>query len=327
MRRFGLTTLSVMALCAAPLVGQQYQELLKNDPLLVALTLPRIASLPEVLKSPEAYRGMSVRLVVAFSDHGKLENPFFTRFTTNNYMNFGAWDDNQAIWRKQEYLNSYPLFFVRRGAPVAKQFVEAKRFDRFLVEAIVQDTFRGKPWIEITSARKEESALSMGSLLHLFHASSQAERGNYSLAQGEVGRALQAPLPDHHRVEALALSASIQEHLGDVSGARARWEEVLGFQPTNKVAMANRDRLVALENRIEEGNPLPVEDEVGEMQETPEFLEPPKDDEMLEKSNEATPSPVGTNGAETPSPAGTSGTEPTPPPAPEGGNSSVGSHG
>ncbi|MBK9384209.1 MAG: hypothetical protein IPN34_05235 [Planctomycetes bacterium] len=317
MRRFGLTTLTALALAAAPAVGQQYRELLKNDPLLEALTLPRMVNLSDLLKSPEAYRGLNVRVTIAFCDLGKLENPFFTRFTNNNYMNFAAWDDTQPIWRKEEYLKSYPLLFARRTTPICDQFADAKRFDRFLVEVVVQDTFRGKPWVEIVSARKEEAALSMGSLRHLYHASTQAERGNYSIAQGEVQRALQSPLPNHHRIEALSLSARIQEKLGDKAGALATWEQVLGLEPESKEARKERDRL-ALEEHQEQPAPAPAPTEgateVVPVQETPEFLEPPKTETP---AGETPPSEVGKDGtaegaakqgeakiAETPVPAG-----------------------
>lgn len=321
MRRFGLTTLTALALAAAPALGQQYRELLKNDPLLEALTLPRMVTLGDLMKAPEAYRGIHVRLTIAFSDLGKLENPFFTRFTTNNYMNFAAWDDSQAIWQKDEFLKSYPLLFARRTTPVCDDFADAKRFDRFAVEAVVQDTFRGKPWIEVLSARKEEASLSHGALRHLHHAHQQSDRGNYSLAQGEVNRALNAPLPNHHRVSALALAARIEEKLGDVAGARARWDEALCIDPENKTARSERDRLALREHQdppVESGASPATE--APTIEETPEFLEPPndgvppgdaphgepkQDEPKQDEPKQDTPKP-----AETPAPGGAGETPP-----------------
>ncbi|MBL8900283.1 MAG: hypothetical protein JNM84_21810 [Planctomycetes bacterium] len=317
MRRFGFTTLTALALAAVPAVGQQYRELLKNDPLLEALTLPRMVTLGDLLRSPEAYRGLTVRTTIAFSDLGKLENPFFTRFTNNNYMNFSAWDDLQPIWRKEEYLKSYPLLFARRTTPICDHFADAKRFDRFAVEVMVQDTFRGKPWIEVLSVRKEESSLSMGSLRHLYHASDQAERGNYSIAQGEVNRALQAPLPNHHRVQALGLSARIQEKLGDTAGACATWEQVLGLDPQCKEARRERDRLALIEHQNPAPAPAPATEESQSppAPEAPEFLEPPKSETPAGDA----PAEVGQGGAakegeakpaETPAPTPVSGETP-----------------
>ena len=209
----------------------EYDDLVKNDPLLKILSQPRQIQLRDLLEDPEAYRGIPVELEVAFTRLGSLENPFFTRFTTSNYVNFACWGGEQLLWNKEEYLESFPLLFADRRQSVAETIATAKQFERYEVRAVVQDTFRGVPWIEIQAARPCTERLTRGAIRHVHQGLEQTAKGNHSLAAGEFAQALKAPLPHVQKLAVLKLAARTQEALENRWMANRYWNEAHRIAP------------------------------------------------------------------------------------------------
>jgi hypothetical protein len=223
---------------------QEYEELLTNDPLLKALAEPRQLQVEDLLKDPESYRGIPVRLELAFCGLGKLENPFFTRFTMANYINFACWNGQAMLWEREQYIDSFPLFFADRRLKVSEVFATAMPFERFEVHAIIRDTFRGLPWVEILSAKPLEDRLTKASVRHIRQAKLQLAKGNHSLAAGEFARALKAPLPRAHRLIVLKMAARNQEQLGNRSRANRYWGEAYALDPHDPEVRAAYNRIL-----------------------------------------------------------------------------------
>ncbi len=150
--------------------------------------------------NPDAYRNVRVTLTLQMNERTGFWNPFFTRFTPDNYVNFSAWGDEQRLWVAAEYGNEFPLLFVERRSETARTILAAEPFERFRVTAVVRDTFRGMPWIEVTKVKSLSEKLSRGTLVHGARGRKWMEAGKWTLAANEFDRAIAGDLPDASRV-------------------------------------------------------------------------------------------------------------------------------
>ena len=126
-RRILPTLLGLLA-AAAPFAAAQDDEGifapfarelgLAKDP-----TAPHETTLATLRGNPDAYRNVRVILTLQMNERTNFWNPFFTRFTPDNYVNFSAWGDEQRLWVAAEYGNEFPLFFVDRRSEPASQIL------------------------------------------------------------------------------------------------------------------------------------------------------------------------------------------------------------
>ncbi len=203
-RRILPTLLGLLA-AAAPFAAAQDDEGifapfarelgLAKDP-----TAPHETTLATLRGNPDAYRNVRVILTLQMNERTNFWNPFFTRFTPDNYVNFSAWGDEQRLWVAAEYGNEFPLFFVDRRSEPARKILAAEPFQRFRVTAIVRDTFRGMPWIEVTKVKSLSEKLARGTLVHGARGRKWMEAGKWALAANEFDRAIAGDLPDASRV-------------------------------------------------------------------------------------------------------------------------------
>jgi len=191
-------------------------------------------TLTEIRTKPETYRGLTVRFTIQFHERTRFWNPFFTRFTRDEYMNFSAWGDEQPIWIEAEYSNDFPLLFADRRGRVLETFGTAEAFDRFECEAMVRDLFLGKPWIEITKAERLSERLTTGTILHAARGHRLLEAGQWMVAMNEFNRALKDDLPDRARASVLKDLSVCHARTGDWDRARSLLRRAARLDPKDQ---------------------------------------------------------------------------------------------
>jgi tetratricopeptide (TPR) repeat protein len=180
-------------------------------------------TLSQVRKSPDAYRGVWIRLTVQYASLGKISNPFFTQFEPSKFANFYAWADEQAIWKKAQYEDLFGLFFVDKQTKIAAQVYNLKVFQRLEIVGVVRNVFQGKPWIEVTQMNPLQKRVNTATLSHVYRAETHMKKRQWKRAISELSLAPGKALPDHVRGEIhknlamcflrLGESATAVEHL------------------------------------------------------------------------------------------------------------------
>jgi hypothetical protein len=155
--------------------------------------------LADVLKAPRAYKGLDVSFVVQFNSVGSLDNPFYTKFEKDQFVNFSAWGDEAQLWDKAEYKSDYPYLFIDRIKKDAQTILSAKSYDRFLVTGRVESIFRGKPWIEVKGLKPLEGKLTEPSLIRMVKAYKLKSHRRFDAAAAEFQLAQVKSLPSHVR--------------------------------------------------------------------------------------------------------------------------------
>lgn len=181
-------------------------------------------TLSQVRKSPDAYRGVWIRLTVQYASLGKISNPFFTQFEPSKFANFYAWADEQAIWKKAQYEDLFGLFFVDKQTKIAAQLYNLKVFRRLEIVGVVRNVFQGKPWIEVTQMNILQKRVNTATLSHVYRAETHMKKRQWKRAISELSLAPGKELPDRVRCEIhknlamcflrLGESATAVEHLG-----------------------------------------------------------------------------------------------------------------
>ena len=128
-------------------------------------------------------------------------NPYHTRFTPADWIGLSGWGDERFAWQPAVYADPATRLFARRGTPAAQALGSARPGERFAVEARVGAVFAGRPWIEITSARRLERMVGQGTLLCVSRALEAMAGERWRRAEQELDRALAAYLPPHARAE------------------------------------------------------------------------------------------------------------------------------
>lgn len=127
-------------------------------------TPPHVAYLSDILKNPQAWQDIPVRIPVRFNHVGNIYTPFFTQFNSEQYINFSAWDVQTHVWDKEGFANDYAYFYIEKDVPELKSFLKLKTFDTISVLAKVSGIFRQKPAIRITWFCRIPGTLDMDNL-------------------------------------------------------------------------------------------------------------------------------------------------------------------
>jgi tetratricopeptide (TPR) repeat protein len=151
------TLIASFLLCAGALPGQE-QEFGST----VATTLTAVRS------DPDAFRNVKVEFVVQFASLCSLSNPFFTRFTPNEYANLYAWADEQPIWQQGEYENPFGQLFYSKDATKLAEVFALRPYQRLKVQGVIRNTFQNSPWIEVFDFTPVSGAVDTQTLTHLY---------------------------------------------------------------------------------------------------------------------------------------------------------------
>ncbi|MBI3817191.1 MAG: hypothetical protein HY286_00755 [Planctomycetes bacterium] len=195
-----LLTTFVFIVFAAPSFGQDVPEkstdsIWRNDILLKALTSVKPHTLTDLRARPDAYRSLPVQMDIQFHDTRKGGNPFFTRFSDENYLCFSAWGAEQPLWDQNEYQKDFSFLFVDRNAPEFRTLLEAKVYQRLRVSGVARDVFRGIPYIEIIKAEALDDGMSAAAITHAAKARKLSMQGDTPGAVAEFERALRGAMP------------------------------------------------------------------------------------------------------------------------------------
>lgn len=126
---------------------------------------------------------------------------FLTRYDPAVFRAFEVWADEQYLWIKEEFDAPQARLFVRRGTPAAAALAAATSYDRLELQLVVREMHAGRAWVEVTGARWSPHQTPKGSLLHAIRALELMERDGWTLAVGQLDRALAPDLPAHARAE------------------------------------------------------------------------------------------------------------------------------
>lgn len=105
-----------------------------------------------ILENPETWIDVPVRFQVRFSRLSTVYTPFFTKFSSDQYINFRAWDIQTPIWTKEGFENEYPYFYVSKYHPEYKAFLRYQKFETLTVYAVPMGLFGGRPYFHISWA-------------------------------------------------------------------------------------------------------------------------------------------------------------------------------
>lgn len=177
-----------------------------------------VVPLGELREERGRWLGRRVRLIVQFDERVEAWNPYVSRFGPRDWSCLRAWADEDFLWNLEAYEDPAPRLFVRRDEGPDRALRLARRHERYALEGIVREVFLDEPWIEVTAARRLPTWVGEGTLLHAARALELTEEGRYSLAAGELERALAGRLPEHVKAELLRLKALCAEAPPDGRG-------------------------------------------------------------------------------------------------------------
>ena len=144
---------------------------------------PVATTLTELRAEPEAYRNVKIEFTIQFASLGKLTNPFFTRFTPTDFVNFYGWADEQEIWQQPAYNDLFGMLFYNKLNPQLEEVYQLRTYDRIKVTGIVRSVFQDSPWIEVLEFTRLGGKLDTAVLTHLY-------RGEQLMAQRQWQRAV-----------------------------------------------------------------------------------------------------------------------------------------
>jgi hypothetical protein len=114
----------------------------------------KTTQIERVVRNPDAFKNQPIEFELIYNDYGidSIWVPFRTKFTPEHFMSFSGWSPRAPIWDVDVYAAPVRTLYLRRdqkGLDVL-DWPATKRFVLLHVEGIVQSTFDGIPWIEVT---------------------------------------------------------------------------------------------------------------------------------------------------------------------------------
>ncbi len=173
----------------------------------------KTVSLEHILKNPEAFRGLDVTFAVQFHKLGQIDNPYYTPFEKERYLNFSVWADGAALWNKDVYENDFAYMFIDRIATECQTILNSRCYDRYIVTGRVVSVFRGQPWIEVVGLKGVEKKLDEPTLIRMVKGYKLKGARRYDAAAGEFKNANGEKLPEGiqlllHRESGLCYAAA-----------------------------------------------------------------------------------------------------------------------
>jgi tetratricopeptide (TPR) repeat protein len=241
-----LFTICSGAASAQDLPEKSTDSLKRHDSLVQLFTSMKTHTLSSVRTKPEAYRALPVQIEIQFHEPRKMGNPFFTRFTEDNYYCFAAWGVEQALWDREEYQKDFPFLFVDRKSVVCRTFVDAKIYDRLRVKAVVRDVFRGIPYVEVTEADVLDDSITEATILHGAKAKKLAKEGDTAGALAEFERAMRGSLADITKAQFHIDMAEVYFQRSERDNAISHLEKAKKLQPEDLAIAHAVEKIQAL---------------------------------------------------------------------------------
>ena len=144
---------------------------------------------------------------------GAIDNPYYSRFEKERYINFSVWSDATKLWEKPGYDEDYPYFFMDRIEDEAATILNAHTYDRFVITGRVDTIFRGKPWIEVVGIAPLPERITEPVLIRMVKAFKFKDNRRYEAAAAEFAQAQIKNLPRNivaklHREKGVCLVAA-----------------------------------------------------------------------------------------------------------------------
>ncbi len=194
----------------------------------------KTVTLEQILANPQAFRGLDVSFVVQFHQLGQIDNPYYTRFEKEQYVNFSVWSDTAPLWDRKAFRQDFPYLFIDRIAGESQTILKARAYDRFLITGRVESIFRGKPWIEVVGLKALEKKLTEPTLIKMVKGYKLKKARRFDAAATEFSRATNEKLPTH-------VQALLNKESGVCYAAASRYKDAL--VPLQKAAaMAPKDQ-------------------------------------------------------------------------------------
>ena len=159
-----------------------------------------LVALDEVREHPTRWLRKPFRCVVQFHE-ARHDPALFSSFTPSVFWAFAAWSNEQRLWERPAYLDPAPRLFAQRGTAPAVLLANARRYERFELQAEVVEVLLGEPWIEVTGVERVEGSWNEGALVHATRAEALRGAGRWLLAADQYDRALAGRLPDDDRLQ------------------------------------------------------------------------------------------------------------------------------
>lgn len=195
-------------------------------------------TLTQVRAEPDAFKNVNITLSVQFASLGKISNPFFTRFTPSEFLNFYCWADEQPIWQKESYSDLFGMMFYSKVGPKLRACYELRLYERLKVTGVVRNTFQGTPWIEVIDFEPIGGQVDLAVLTHLY-------RGEQLMGQRRWQRAIaELSLAPGDDVPPAALSAVHRNlgvcflRIGEVGRAVEHLQNAMDLAPANDFELA-----------------------------------------------------------------------------------------
>lgn len=152
-------------------------------------------NLAVVRERPERYLGQEIQLTLQVKEQRFNWEGYTTRFQPSTYLALVVWDGDQLLWNPSEHANDFQHLFISKQASCSRRFESLNPHQSIRVNCVVREHLLGQPWLEVTRILRLKQHTPKGSVLHAIRAAKCMERNALRLAQGELERALSAPLP------------------------------------------------------------------------------------------------------------------------------------
>lgn len=155
----------------------------------------KTVALETILKNPESFRGLDVSFVIQFHKLGQIDNPYYTPFEKERYLNFSAWSDAAQLWDKKAYENDFAYLFMDRIAAECQTILNSRTYDRYVVTGRVVSVFRGQPWIEVVGLTALDKQLDEPTLIRMVKGFKLKSARRFDAAAGEFKNANGEKIP------------------------------------------------------------------------------------------------------------------------------------
>lgn len=171
-----------------------------------------------------------IRFKGQFNDFGDVYAPFFTCFSSTNFMNFSAWEFEERLWEKEQYHKLFPyLFVMKTNYKMVNTLASFKQYTRFEAEGEVRGVFQGKPWIKVVKLKKVCGRFSQESIKHMNHGYIEKEKNNVMNTAIEFCSAYQKTLPVYAKALIRKEEGTALFLLGDYANARTCLREAYNY--------------------------------------------------------------------------------------------------
>ena len=149
---------------------------------------------------PLAFKNVWVSFTGQFEGIGSVHNPFFTRFTRADFVNFAMWADDQQIWKRKVYDDpAATLFIAKSRSELLTKIYAYPRYQRLKITGVVRNAFQGEPWIEVTEVEPIEGKISRSTIKRMNRAWRAIEEGRWQTAAIELNLASSGTMTDFAR--------------------------------------------------------------------------------------------------------------------------------